>query len=168
MNPVLKFRKLHPEVPTPVYGTQSAACFDLAYFAMHTKKIIQYKNTEKHELEINNSEKKILLCNGSTYLIPTGLVFDIPEGYSLRIHARSSLPLKIGLFIANGQGIVDSDYTDETFILVKAINSYSELKHLTRLAQAELVPVLRPHLVESFVDVAQKGNRFGGFGSTGT
>lgn len=167
MNPVLKYRKLHPEVPTPAYGTNSAACFDLAYFAKHTNKIVHYKNTQKHEMEILNPERTILLTNGSTYLIPTGLIFDIPEGYSLRVHARSSLPLKIGLFIANGQGIVDSDYTNETFILVKAINSYSQLVHLTRIAQAELVPVVRPELIESFDELTQKGNRVGGFGSTG-
>jgi dUTP pyrophosphatase len=37
-------------------------------------------------------------------LIPTGLIFDIPEGYSIRIHPRSGMALKYGLILANCRG----------------------------------------------------------------
>ena len=43
-------------------------------------------------------------------LIPTGLVIRAPEGHFLGIFARSSTPLKRGLMVANGVGVVDEDY----------------------------------------------------------
>jgi len=43
-------------------------------------------------------------------LVPTGLVIEIPRGYFLGIFARSSTPLKRGLMVANGVGVIDPDY----------------------------------------------------------
>ena len=46
---------------------------------------------------------------GSRVLVPTGLIFDIPEEYYLKVYTRSSSPLKNGLMLANSTGIIDSD-----------------------------------------------------------
>jgi hypothetical protein len=43
-------------------------------------------------------------------LVPTGLVIAVPAGHFLGIFARSSTPLKRGLIVANGVGVLDSDY----------------------------------------------------------
>ena len=43
-------------------------------------------------------------------LVGTGLVIAVPDGYFLGIFARSSTPLKRGLMVANGVGVVDADY----------------------------------------------------------
>ena len=57
---------------------------------------------------------------GQLALVPTGLVFAVPDGHFLAIVARSSLP-KRGLIVANGLGVLDSDYrgpADEAKVLV--------------------------------------------------
>ena len=43
-------------------------------------------------------------------LVPTGLVIEVPEGMFLGIFARSSTPMRRGLMVANGVGVVDPDY----------------------------------------------------------
>lgn len=164
----LKFKKLHQNVPDPKFGTFEAACFDLTYFAEHVNEIVYYTNGQKHKMEFANPDKNILLNHGSTYLLSTGLIFDIPAGYSMRVHARSSLSLKLGLYVANGEGVVDADYTDECFILVTPISRHVRLEHLARVAQAEIVPLIRPVLLQTEENISKRGNRTGGFGSTGS
>ena len=46
----------------------------------------------------------------SIRLVGTGLVIAVPEGHFLGIFARSSTPLKRGLMVANGVGVIDADY----------------------------------------------------------
>ena len=43
-------------------------------------------------------------------LVPTGVKCKIPKGYYLQLSVRSSTPLKTWLILANGTGIIDSDY----------------------------------------------------------
>lgn len=42
--------------------------------------------------------------------VPTGIKMQIDEGYDLRLSIRSSSPKKYGVMLANGIGIIDSDY----------------------------------------------------------
>ncbi len=69
----------------PRYQTPGAAAFDLAAAA------------------------DLVVAPGQLALVPTGLVFAVPDGHFLAIVARSSLP-KRGLIVANGLGVLDSDY----------------------------------------------------------
>ena len=46
---------------------------------------------------------------GQIALVRTGLVIEVPTGHFLGIFARSSTPLKRGLMIANGVGVIDPD-----------------------------------------------------------
>jgi dUTP pyrophosphatase len=48
-------------------------------------------------------------------LIPTGLIADIPEGFSVRIHSRSGLAFKQGVYLTNCEGVIDSDYVDPNY-----------------------------------------------------
>lgn len=43
-------------------------------------------------------------------LIPTGVKCKMPKDYYLQLSVRSSAPLKHWLILANGTGIIDSDY----------------------------------------------------------
>lgn len=45
-------------------------------------------------------------------LVPTGVKCKIPKGWYLQLSARSSLPLKHWLIVANGIGVIDGDYYD--------------------------------------------------------
>jgi len=50
--------------------------------------------------------------------VPTGLIFDIPLGFSLRIHPRSGLSYRRGISLSNCEGVIDSDYVEQTFVSV--------------------------------------------------
>ena len=45
-------------------------------------------------------------------LVPTGVKCYLDPGYYLELSLRSSTPLKYWLVMANSQGIIDADYSD--------------------------------------------------------
>ena len=128
----------------PAYGTNEAAGFDLA--AAHD----------------------VTVAPGEVALVGTGLVIEVPTGHCLGIFARSSTPLKRGLMVANGVGIVDPDYagpTDE--VRIQVLNFTSSAVHVSRgdrLAQGILLATPR---VEWQEVTQTRAEARGGFGSTG-
>ncbi len=172
----LKYYKMRGPVKCPKFGTDGSACFDIsAYFEkgdeivvyeMDNKKITikpkGYKEKERQE------EIRIIIRPGDRVLVPTGLIFDIPEYHSLRLHTRSSISLKKGLTMPNGEGIIDSDYYHQTFVML--CNSSADevyIKNGERIAQGELISSYRYEIEETNTIPKQKTNRVGGFGSTG-
>lgn len=139
----LKVTRLHPSVPLPAYGTAGAAAFDLA---------------AAEDVEIGPREIK---------LVGTGLVIAVPEGHFLGIFARSSTPLKRGLVVANGVGVLDSDYcgpTDELKIqLLNITDATISVTAGDRLAQGIVLQSPRVEFVEANATAPSRG----GFGSTG-
>ena len=105
---------------------------------------------------------------GEVTLVPTGLVMAVPAGYFLAVFARSSTPLKRGLMVANGVGVVDADYcgpTDEIKIEVYNFTAKAvAIKQGDRLAQGVIVPFVRAEWREGD---APAGSSRGGFGATG-
>ena len=101
-------------------------------------------------------------------LVPTGLVIEVPSGYFLGIFARSSTPLKRGLMVANGVGVIDPDYAgpdDEVRIQVLNITASDvTIRRGERLAQAIILPAPRVTWDET---AAIREETRGGFGSTG-
>ena len=91
------------------------------------------------------------------------------KGHFLGIFARSSTPLKRGLMVANGVGIIDADYcgpTDE--IKIQVLNVTDQPVTVTRgdrLAQGIVLPCPRVEWEEVTEMVAPTR---GGFGSTGS
>ena len=100
--------------------------------------------------------------------MPTGLVIEVPSGHFLAIFARSSTPLKRGLLVANGVGVVDPDYcgpTDE--VRIQVLNVTDQPVHVARgdrLAQGIILPA--PRVTWQEVTAIRTDAR-GGFGSTG-
>ena len=101
-------------------------------------------------------------------LVRTGLVIEVPAGHFLAIFARSSMPLKRGLMVANGVGVIDPDYcgpTDEVLIQVLNLTDKDvEVKRGDRLAQGIVLPA--PRVTWNEVTEIRRAVR-GGFGSTG-
>ena len=101
-------------------------------------------------------------------LVPTGLVIEVPSGYFLGIFARSSTPLKRGLMVANGVGVIDPDYAgpdDEVRIQVLNITASDvTIRRGDRLAQGIILPAPRVTWDET---AAIREETRGGFGSTG-
>lgn len=140
----MRIHRLHPAVPVPAYQTAGAAGFDLAASA------------------------EVTIAPGAIALIPTGLVVEVPAGHFLGIFARSSTPLKKGLIVANGVGVLDSDYcgpTDELKIQVMNVTT-SPVTVATgdRIAQAVVIPYVRAEIEDG---TGATGASRGGFGSTG-
>ena len=159
--------KLWQEAHLPEYGSEWAACFDL-------KASLRPEDTVNVYTKTNVKEKRrvhdfsIFLASGERMLVPTGLVFDLDEGSSLRIHPRSGLSLKNGLVVANCEGVVDADYVQQTYVMLHNISHEIFTIHDgDRIAQAEVAPVWQVKIVESDREPEAKTSREGGFGSTG-
>lgn len=140
----LRIRRLDATVALPAYGTDESAGFDLA---------------AAHDATIGA---------GQIALIRTGLVIEVPPGYFLGIFARSSTPLKRGLQIANGVGVIDPDYSgpnDE--VMIQVLNFTAQdvtIRKGDRLAQGIILPA--PKVTWEEVDDIRTVTR-GGFGATG-
>jgi dUTP diphosphatase len=141
----VRIRRLGSNVSLPQYQTAGAAGFDLA------------------------ASEDVSVQPGAVALVPTGLVVETPRGYFLGIFARSSTPLKRGLMVANGVGVVDADYCgqrDEVKIaVVNFTNALVHVKAGDRIAQGLFIPVARAEWQETAADL-REGSR-GGFGATG-
>ena len=168
----LRYYKLDSDVKKPVRATSGSACFDIYSFFKKTDKITVFRSDgyEKVEKVIRspNGDNLIPINPYERVMVPTGLIFDIPNGYSVRLYSRSSMALKEGLMLANNVRIIDSDYVDPVFVILVNISGYIKyIESDNRICQAELYKN-QPHILqETFKKPEIKTERDGGFGSTG-
>ncbi|MEZ5287184.1 MAG: dUTP diphosphatase [Vicinamibacterales bacterium] len=141
---LLRIKRLRPDVALPAPATGGAAGFDLA------------------------AAEDVEIPAGQIRLVGTGLVIAVPNGHFLGIFARSSTPLKRGLMVANGIGVVDADYCgpdDEIKVqLLNVTDTPVVVRRGDRLAQGIVLPA--PTVQWDEVDEMDAPTR-GGFGSTG-
>ena len=167
----LLFYKLDSEVKDPVRATEGSACFDLHSFMPEDSLVRVYINHQDEDIEIRERkvvQGRVQINSTERMLVPTGLIFDIPMGYSVRLYPRSSLALKQGLTLANNVGIIDSDYVQPVYMMVYNISGYQQfVKNGERICQAELVREQPSVLMEVHERPENKTDRDGGFGSTG-
>ncbi|MFD1421524.1 dCTP deaminase/dUTPase family protein [Lactiplantibacillus songbeiensis] len=103
------------------------------------------------------------------YLVPTGIKAYMNDGEYLMIANRSSNPLKRGLILPNGVGIIDADYYDnpknEGEIFIQLVNLGIRDVHIKqgeRIGQGIFTTYL------TATDEAEvQATRTGGFGSSG-
>ncbi len=162
----LKVYKTHSLVTLPKKQTAQSACFDIS-FQGHGKG--EYKGyTRMNKAFTRPMNNMVLVQPGDRVMVPTGLILDIPKGYSVRVHARSGLSLKQGLVLANAEGVIDSDYVEELMVLVHNISDNPiSIQTGDRIAQGELVKDVEYEITESVVRPIIKTERVGGMGSTG-
>ena len=159
--------KLWEDAYMPVYGTEWSACFDLSASLRDGDVVTVYTVTNVKEKR-RVHEKSIPLCSGERMLVPTGLVFDLDEGESIRLHPRSGLSLKNGIVLANAEGVVDADYVDQTYIMLSNVSTETfEISHGMRICQGEVVNVEQRNFVLAEREPESKTSRKGGYGSTG-
>lgn len=155
----------------PTYATRGSACFDVSVAFQKGDKIKAY-NSVNRKIEVLTKDIEgaaaFLIHPGQRVMVPTGLIFDIPENYVMKMYIRSSAAAKKGLALSNGVGIIDSDYVDETHILVHNISdSLTRIQHGERLAQCIIEPVKQIEMTVVGTPPSQKTDREGGIGSTG-
>jgi dUTP pyrophosphatase len=142
------FRLAHAlDLPLPDYQTADAAGLDL--------------------MAALGPDGSVTLGPLDRALVPTGLVFQIPQGYEGQVRPRSGLAVKNGITVLNAPGTIDSDYRGE--IKVPLVNLGAEpftVVHGMRIAQIVFAAVTRVEPME-VVSVDETARGTGGFGSTG-
>ena len=112
--------------------------------------------------------EEVVVAPGGVALVPTGLVVEVPLGMFLGIFARSSTPMKRGLMVANGIGVVDPDYCgpeDEVKIAVMNFTTAAvTVKRGDRIAQGMFLTA--PRVTWEEASELRQDSR-GGFGATG-
>ena len=112
-------------------------------------------------------DSQIVIKRNEFFVVPTGIIIEIPQGYEAQVRPRSGLAAKNGISVLNTPGTIDSDYRGEIKIIL--YNHGKEkfiVKNSDRIAQMVLMPVLK----FDFEEVSELSNTIrgsGGFGSTG-
>jgi dUTP pyrophosphatase len=109
----------------------------------------------------------VTIAPGAVAMIPTGLAFQIPDGYEVQVRSRSGLAAKHGVFCLNSPGTIDSDYRGEVWVILANFGAQPfVVERGEKIAQLVLARHERIEWreVESLSETA-RGT--GGFGSTG-
>lgn len=140
----IQIKRVDQTLPLPRYETSGAVAFDLL------------------------ARESMIVPPGEIVLVPVNVVVVTPVGYMLILASRSSLPLKKGLVMANGIGVVDQDFCghdDELRIQILNIrNLPCTVERGERIAQGIFVKIEKAQWQE--VPEIQSKSR-GGFGTTG-
>ena len=149
IGPVLRLVRLPhaAELPLPAYETRGAAGMDL-------------------RAALPEGESMVLKP-GERALVPTGFVFEIPDGFEAQIRPRSGLAFKHGITCLNTPGTIDSDYRGEVKVLLVNLGQEDfEVTRAMRIAQVIVAPVSQVE-VHEVGEAGETARGAGGFGSTG-
>jgi dUTP pyrophosphatase len=141
----LRIKKLRDNAQMPTYGSEFAAGADM-YAAI---------------------DEAVTVEPGETKLIPTGLAFEIPEGYAGFVYARSGLASKRGLAPANKVGVIDADYRGEVMV---ALHNHSKEPQTVEAGERIAQMIIAPFITANFIfsdELDDTVRGAGGFGSTG-
>ena len=137
---------LGKEIPLPSYATPGSAAMDLRACV----------------------SEPVVIAPGARAVVPSGIAIALPSSeYVALLFARSGLAAKGGVCLANGVGVIDSDYRGE--IGVALLNTGSDPYTILpgdRIAQLMVTPVVQP-AVELVEELPETTRGAGGFGSTG-
>jgi len=130
---IIKIKKIHPKAIVPKIATKGSACFDFC------------------------ACENFVLGNGHFYKARTGIIFEVPKGWHIKVYNRSGMAAR-GIIIPNAPGIIDSDYRGEVIVLLYGLFMKKQeiFQISSRIAQGELISKLSD---------TERGS--GGFGSTG-
>ena len=128
--------KIGTDIPFPFYASAGAAGMDLCACM----------------------DEPVTIAPRQIVSLPTGIAIALPSAdYVALVFARSGLGIKHGVALANGVGVIDSDYRGEIRVgLVNQSDGPFTIQPGDRVAQLERVETL---------DETERGA--GGFGSTG-
>lgn len=128
----------------------------------------EYATAGSAAIDLRSAVDSTTLAPGERAVIPTGIAIE-PEthGVVAIVAARSGLGVKHGITLANGIGVIDSDYRGE--IHVGLVNNGKESFTISkgdRIAQLMFLPVFAAELIRAdSLEDTERGT--GGFGSTG-
>ena len=147
---------------------------------------IKYVNTSKNEeptwakegdsgfdlrANLPDGKKEITLQPLERMLIPTGLYFELPDGFELQVRPRSGHSLKTGLMAI--LGTVDTGYRGEVKVIMINLNKEPQkIEQGERVAQGVVTSRIsndfgRLIKLDSVKQLTETERGSGGFGSTG-
>lgn len=141
----VRIKKLRENAKVPSYGSEFAAGADI-YAAL---------------------DEAVTISPNETKLIPTGLAFEIPQGYAGFVYARSGLASKKGLAPANKVGVIDSDYRGEVMV---ALHNHGSVPQKVDSGERIAQMIIAPFITADFIlsdELSDTVRGEGGFGSTG-
>lgn len=119
----------------------------------------------EHSAGIDLRLASVVYNDHGLYWLRLGVAVEIPENHLGMLAVRSSIGAK-GLTMTNGVGIIDSDYRDELMMKCTFQHRGHDFPDIgERIAQLIIIPYIRTEI--EIVDELTKGERNGGFGSTG-
>ena len=173
---MIKFERVskYPDAVIPTRSTAGSAGYDFTvaedivippYSDLMNKMMNRSKEDRLYTLTEMATLTKELATKPT--LVPTGIKCSLDPDTYLELSVRSSTPLKHWLILANGVGIIDSDYynnpDNEGHIYFQVINLSPFYIHLCkgdRIGQG----IIKSYLTT--VDDNAMRERLGGFGST--
>ena len=140
---IIKVKKINDKAIIPKIATKGSACFDL------------------------HSCENFVISNGYIHRTKTGLIFEIPKGWHVKIYPRSGMASR-GIIIPNAPGVIDSDYRGEIIVMLYGlfVNKQEIFQVGSRIAQGELIKG-EPVEFNAVSKLSETKRNSGGFGSTG-
>ena len=111
--------------------------------------------------------EQIILSQGETRMIASGVSIALEPGYAAFIYARSGLGLKHGIIPANCVGVIDSDYRGE---IIVALHNHGDSAKTVEPGDRIAQMVITPFLTANFIETDELNDTVrgeGGFGSSG-
>ena len=142
----LNYQVIHPDAVHPKYNYGSDSGFDL------------------------HSVEDLEVLPFGRILVPTGLCFDIKDGYEIQVRTKSGLAINQGLMVLNSPATIDSGYSGEIKVIVFNTNNYTVvIPKGMKVGQAVLCPVVNGAWVglNQVEQINKKERGENGFGSTG-
>jgi dUTP pyrophosphatase len=142
---------------------------ELRYTNESQNKSPEYAYESDSGFDLRSSEDIIVKSFGRC-LVPTGMRFDIPDGYEIQVRSKSGLALNQGLMVLNSPGTVDSGYQGEVKVIIFNTNSEEiKIEKGQKIAQAVLCPVVNGKWINliNVSEISKKDRNDNGFGSTG-
>lgn len=142
----LGFVKLRPDAFDPKYNYETDSGFDL------------------HAVE------EVEIPAFGRALVPTGISFDIKDGYEIQVRSKSGLAINQGLMILNSPGTVDNGFSGEVKGIIFNTNNHPvTITKGMKIGQAVLCPVVNGKWVNLVQQnkITEKDRGSNGFGSTG-
>ncbi|NJK31813.1 MAG: dUTP diphosphatase [Deltaproteobacteria bacterium] len=119
-----------------------------------------------YDLRASLQDSPLRIDPGEIFSIPTTVFVALDPGYALFVHSRSGLA-RLGVVVAHGVGVVDSDYRGEVRVLLRNLSEKPIfITNRERIAQAVIQKIETPTWVR-VESLDETGRGDGGFGSTG-
>lgn len=164
MSVKLGFKLLSETAKAPSQGNDRASCYDLYVDWVE----IQNKPNKKDGIKLNSNKGYDYLEYFAPvyYKVGLGVALEIPEGFDVKLYARSSTFKNFRSILLNSVGIIDEDYRGELMAGFVCFNESYLPKVGDRICQIQLQRKESFSLYET-KELSETERGAQGFGSTG-